>query len=89
MNTISELLEINNEVFLAVVDKRLGVFKAEIQPSEYWVGGDEGGFTDDSNIFFDTAQQAERWYNNRYKEVYAFDNEQDAEDKCDKLEESK
>lgn len=86
MDSISELLEMNDEVFLAVVDKKLGAFIAEIQPSDYWVGGDEGGFTDNSNIFFQTPQEAESYYNRTYKEVYAFDNEDEAEEKCNELE---
>lgn len=86
MSTIRELLEMNNEVFLAVVDRRLGVFKAEIQASDYWVGGDEGGWTNDSNVYFETALQAENYYKRTYKEVYAFEDEYDADNKCDELE---
>lgn len=34
----------------------------------------------DDGIYFDTAQQAERYYKREYKDLYAFDDEQDRDD---------
>ena len=47
MSTIIESYDYNNAVYLACVHKQLGVIFSEIQDSDYWVGGDPGGFIND------------------------------------------
>ena len=86
MSTITEVLDYENAVYLACVSKELGVIYSEIQESDYWVGGDEGGFTNNSNIFFETTAEAEAYYKRTYQQVFVFDNEDEAHDKCDELE---
>lgn len=86
--TLVDILEIEDCVYLACVMKDGTIIKAEIQPSDYWVGGNEGGFTDDSNIYFETPQQAENYYNRKYAQVFAFEEDYEADDKCDELEQS-
>lgn len=85
MATISEVLDYENAAYLACVSRRLGVIYSEIQESDYWVGGAEGGFTNDSNIFFDSPEEAENYYKRTYKQVFVFDNEADAQEKCNEL----
>lgn len=52
----------------------------EIQRSDYWIGGDEGGFTNDSNIFFETSDEAERWYKREYKRVMTYEEEDERDE---------
>lgn len=86
MLTISEVLDYENAAYLACISKRWGVVYSEIQESDYWLGGDVGGFTNDSNIFFRTPHQAETYYQRNYQQVFVFDNEGEAQEKCNELE---
>lgn len=82
--TIAELLETQDCAYLAVFNRDGTVFKAEIQTSDYWVGGDEGGYTNDSNICFETPEQAQRYYDRNYS-YFAFEEAYEAEEKCEEL----
>ncbi len=86
MTTIKEELDLEDCVYLAIIDKDGNVFKAEIQTSDTFVGGNEGGYTNDSNIYFESAEQAQDYYNRTYKQVFAFEDEYEAEEKCEELE---
>ena len=86
MTTITLELYLQDYVYLAVVDKDGSVFKAEIQTSDTFVGGNEGGYTNDSNIYFESAEQAQSYYERTFKQVFAFEDEYEAEEKCAELE---
>jgi len=86
MTTIKEELDINDCVYLAITDKDGNVFKAEIQQSNNQIGGDKGGYTDDSNIYFESAEKAQNYYERMFKQVFAFEDEYEAEEKCEELE---
>lgn len=48
----------------------------ELLPSDAYVGGEDvGGFTNDFNYNFSTASEAEMWYDMKYSQVWAFDDE--------------
>lgn len=83
--TIAELLEMQDCAYLVVIDGKNNIFKAEIQASDYWAGGEEGGFTNDSNVYFETPEQAQGYYDRRYR-YFAFEEEYEAEEKCEELE---
>lgn len=86
--TFKEIFDRTNSLYLITLDTRLGHCTEEIQDSDYWVGGDEGSFTNNSNINFDTLENAERYYERNYKEVLVFDDERERDEKVDEMEEN-
>ena len=75
---------VENDLWLIVLCKDLGHFIEELQDSDYWVGGDEGSFTNDSNENFNTLEDAEDYYNTKYEKVLVFE----YEDERDEMEEN-
>ena len=78
---MQEAYDDESAVYLICLDERdsfsleskgLGHFIAEILDSDAWAGGEPGSFTNDSNINFDTIEQAEQYYDNNYSQVMVF-----------------
>lgn len=49
----------------------------ELQASDYWVGGEEGGWTSDSNVAFDSPEHFERYISRVYQVYAVFEYESD------------
>lgn len=81
--TISQALEDYECAYLICECKDGDYIHGEIQRSDYWVGGDEGGFTNDANIFFNTSIEAERWYNKEYVKVFVYTEEYERDEAWD------
>lgn len=82
----TEIFENENAIYLIVLDKNLGHFIAEIQESDYWLGGDKGSFTNDSNQNFTTLKSAEAFYSRNYETVLTFSSVDERNEMVDEME---
>ena len=82
-----EAYDNSSSIFLITLDDELGNCIAEIQDSD-WFGGDEGSFTSDSNINFETIKSAESYYNRNFTQVIVFDDENERNEAQREMEEA-
>ena len=82
---IKETLEAFEEAYLICELKGGDFIHAEIQPADYWVGGPEDGFMDDSGHWFATPASAQAYYSREYKDVRAFEDKREMEEAWDKM----